>query len=90
MNTVYDTFIASKKIHPIKISSYEIGWHLKDVNDVLQWLSDNNKIVLGGDIIDSKKTIHMTIGFIITIACCRLWKMLRQVLLRRRITPLII
>lgn len=55
MKSVYDDFINTRKVHPIEITSYEIGWHLKDVNDVLQWLSVNDRIVLGGDIIDSQK-----------------------------------
>lgn len=55
MSIIYDDFINMKKIYPVKITSYEIGWRIKDINDVLQWLNKNNQIVLGGDIIDSQK-----------------------------------
>ena len=55
MSFVYDNFIQINNIFPIYISNHEIAWHLKDANAVLNWLNNNNKILLGGDIIDLNK-----------------------------------
>lgn len=51
----YDDFSKIKNVHPLVISSHEFAWKLKEINDVLQWLRENNQIVLGGDIIDVHK-----------------------------------
>ena len=58
INDIYDDFVKSEKIYPIiipRIQGYEIGWEIKDINSVLQWLKSKNKIILGGDIVNLLK-----------------------------------
>lgn len=51
----FDEFINKKGIVPQKISPYELAWKIDDINQILQWLSANNKVVLGGDVLDVNK-----------------------------------
>ena len=45
--------ITSKEgITPQKISPYEFAWKIDDIKPILQWLSANNKVVMGGDVLD--------------------------------------
>jgi len=48
MNISFDEFISRKGIVPQKISPYELAWKIDDIKPILQWLSANNKVVLGG------------------------------------------
>ena len=55
MNISFEEFISRQGIVPQKISPYELAWKIDDTKAVLQWLSENNKVVLGGDILDINK-----------------------------------
>ena len=55
MNISFEEFISRKGIVPQKISSYELAWKIDDIKPILQWLSANNKVVLGGDVLDVNK-----------------------------------
>ena len=55
MNISFEEFISRQGIVPQKISSYELAWKIDDIKPILQWLSANNKVVLGGDVLDINK-----------------------------------
>ena len=55
MNISFEEFISRQGIVPQKISPYELAWKIDDIKPILQWLSSNNKVVLGGDVLDAKK-----------------------------------
>ena len=55
MNISFEEFISRKGIVPQKISPNELAWKIDDINPILQWLSANNKVVLGGDVLDRNK-----------------------------------
>ena len=46
------TFSKSKKINPILIKSNEYAWQIKHVNLVMNYLFENDMIILGGDILN--------------------------------------
>ena len=55
MNKIYDELIAKGAVEPVQATPYEIGWHLKDIDVVLEWLKEKNHVVLGGDILNKNK-----------------------------------
>lgn len=55
MNISFEEFISRQGIVPQKISPYELAWKIDDIKPILQWLSANNKVVLGGDVLDVNK-----------------------------------
>ena len=44
----------NKTIYSIAISDAETAWRIQDANLVLEYLQDQRKIVLGGDILDKQ------------------------------------
>lgn len=55
MNISFEEFISREGIVPHKISLCELAWNIDDIKPILQWLSENNKVVLGGDVLDTNK-----------------------------------
>lgn len=55
MNISFEEFIRRQGIVPQKISPDELAWKIDDINPILQWLSANNKVVLGGNVLDANK-----------------------------------
>ena len=53
MNISFEEFINRQGIVPQKISSFELAWKINDIKSILQWISVNNKVVLGGDVLYS-------------------------------------
>ncbi|MBQ3229775.1 MAG: hypothetical protein IJB49_02025 [Clostridia bacterium] len=49
-----DISIKNKTITSIAISNTEMAWAIEDANLVLEYLKNENKVVLGGDILNNE------------------------------------
>ena len=55
MHMFYNELIIKQGIIPQKISTNELAWRIDDINAILMWIAENNRVVLGGDVLDAKK-----------------------------------